>query len=676
VRSRSIIMFGYLIFATSISAYAEPPDLSSPSEALKSYLRISVKGGTLREYRDIVSEENVAIISALDEAAEGRVDLSEKIPPENRYAKLIIAKRQATDNRAIFQLRVKYKESWLQQEQKEVGIEDIPSDQRTGGEAISDASPGEEFDYPCHIEGDGYVSFLFLKQNGAWRFHKSYASSQPSDFSPLLKARDVSGGLTVTARKEPSPARPESVPDQPLAGRHSGKDWKGLFAYPSSFFSDDEHYGVDVLEKEEPDRFKQFHLRKLMVKIPKVPGEYKLSPMFNVTFFEPPGNNKSATDGTLNVKRNGAIYKVQLIAHFDKDNDVRGCFTFTPAAAGITEGLKNASKLKTTVKRTPQATVTKPKDDHTGDPCAVVRGKYEAALKRIDPSEPLSHDKARRILTLAGQYSKALRTLYGNLKKQGEIKDADRVKEENSRLRSSAEVVMAKAVVEKPETEEGKGAEQRDSPAPSSLAFGVTKGLVMHYTFDDVDGARVIDHSETKNDGHILGATIIADPKHPQAISFDGSDGYVLVRPFDGIPKDGDLSLCFWFKPEQQDGAWGTIVATEAFRIQSTGDLRIHWDWTAASARNIYTDPGVLSLKKWSHLALVRRADDLEFYVDGRQIKKQLGVPFEKAIDSLIVGMDGVSGIGGNDPLNGAIDEFRVYNRALAPSEVQRLRRE
>lgn len=248
----------------------------------------------------------------------------------------------------------------------------------------------------------------------------------------------------ISAHAEPSPALPQSVPDQALAGRHSGKDWKGLFAYHSSFFSDDDHYGVDVLEKEEPEKFKRFQLRKLMVTIPKVPGEYKLSPLFNVTFFEPPGNNKAATDGILKIKRNGAMYTVTLIAHFDKDNDVRGYFTFTPPEGGITKGPKHELQLKTSVRTAPQTTVTKPKDDHTGDPCAVVRGKYEAALKRIDPSEPLSRDKARRVLTLAGQYRKALGTLYGNLKKQGKIKDAERVKEENIRLKSSAEVVMAK----------------------------------------------------------------------------------------------------------------------------------------------------------------------------------------------------------------------------------------
>lgn len=333
MRNKLIILSGCLLFASAIAGSATPLNLSSPKEALKAYLRIQRKGGTLKQLRDVVSKENFTIFSALEAATEGKIDLTQELPPEDKYAKLTIVKKNSTEGRAIFQLRVKYKESWLQQEQKEMkemGMDDIPSDQKTGGEAISDASPGEESDYPCHIKGEGHVSFLFLKQNGAWRFHKSYASNQPSDFSPLLKAKDLSGGFTVTARTEPSPALPKSVPDQPLAGRHSGKDWKGLFAYHSSFFSDDDHYGVDVLEKKEPEKFKRFQQPELMVKIPKKPGQYQLSPTFNVTFFEPPGNNKTATDGILKVTHEGGTYKVHLIAHFDKDNDVRGYFTFTP----------------------------------------------------------------------------------------------------------------------------------------------------------------------------------------------------------------------------------------------------------------------------------------------------------------------------------------------------------
>ena len=124
---------------------------------------------------------------------------------------------------------------------------------------------------------------------------------------------------------------PDAVSDRPLAGRHSGKEWQGLFAYHNSSLSNDKHYSVWIVEKEELDEFKRFQLRQLIVSLPKKPGKYKLSSTLNVTFLEPPGKNKIATKGTLKVTRDGSTYKAYLIANFDENNNVRGDFTFRPA---------------------------------------------------------------------------------------------------------------------------------------------------------------------------------------------------------------------------------------------------------------------------------------------------------------------------------------------------------
>ena len=328
-----------LVPATLIAGTLTVPDLSSPEKALESYMSLKRKGATLAEFERLTSKETFAIVSGLvglASATGSKTDISEGMPPENRYANVTIAKKQVTEDRAVFQVKAKYNEQWLKQEGEEAKRMDmpqarIPANRPTGGQAVSDASPGEEVAYPYHINGEGFVSFLFVKQDGSWRFHKSYASNQPSDFTPLLKAKDLSGGFTMTVKpSSPSPPLPNVAPRQLLAGRHSGKEWRGLFTYHDAFFSNKDHYGVEVLEKKEPDEFKRYRVSKLKVTLPKKPGEYNLSPTLNVTFFEPPGQNRTATEGILKITRDGATYKVELIAHFDQDNDVRGYFTFTP----------------------------------------------------------------------------------------------------------------------------------------------------------------------------------------------------------------------------------------------------------------------------------------------------------------------------------------------------------
>ena len=168
-----------MLFITAASGAETPTDLSSPTSALKSYIRMKRTGWTLKDFQDLVSKENFTIVSAMNLAMMGNIDLSEKKPPENKYSKLKIMKRQTTDDRAIFQVKVSYKDSWLKQEAqelKETGMDNISPDQKTGGNIISEAGPGEDSEYPYHIKGEGYISFLFLKQEGTWRFHKSYAT--------------------------------------------------------------------------------------------------------------------------------------------------------------------------------------------------------------------------------------------------------------------------------------------------------------------------------------------------------------------------------------------------------------------------------------------------------------------------------------------------------------------
>lgn len=328
------IMLLSLLLSVS-SGIATSGDLSTPEKALVSYLRLQKQGATLKQLYNIVSQEYLDLIKAMEAMDGEEVDIHEPLPSQDRYAKLSVVSKQVSDDRAIFLLRANYKESWLEQqtqEMKEWGMVDFPADAKTGGESVSDATPGDGEDYPYHLNGVGYVSFLFVKQDGTWRFHKSYASNQPSDFMPLLKAKDLSGGFSVTPNTEPEPDLPMTVPDQPLTGRHSGREWTGSFVYHCAFRSEKDHYGVDIYANERPDIMRADDARQLRLlgKIPENTGEYPLSGTFNVTFFEPPGNNKVATRGIMKVTREGDTYIVRLIAHFDKDNDVRGYFAFTP----------------------------------------------------------------------------------------------------------------------------------------------------------------------------------------------------------------------------------------------------------------------------------------------------------------------------------------------------------
>lgn len=340
MKKHAIMILIALIPTTLIAGTVTVFDLSSPEKALEAYMNLKRKGGTLDEFRRLTSKELFASFSDLDSAFGGHTNLRETMPPEDRYATVTIVKKQASENRAIFQVKAKYKEKWLKQEvdeAKQAGMQDtsIPANQPTGGQAVSDPSPGEHAEYPYQINGEGFVSFLFVKQDGSWRFHNSYATNQPTDFTPLLKVKSLSGGITVTKNgpAEPEPVAPPTAPNTPLSGLISGKKWEGKFAYLDEDKSEaSKEFRVDVVDREEPNWVMRTRMPHLVLSVPKKPGIYPLSLLFNITFYEPPGKNLIAAKGNMEVLKVGEVYKVQLVAHADKDNNASGSFSFIPIA--------------------------------------------------------------------------------------------------------------------------------------------------------------------------------------------------------------------------------------------------------------------------------------------------------------------------------------------------------
>lgn len=336
MKTQLVAMFSLFMLIAMLAGADDALDLSSPMASLKSYLEMQRKGAQLKEFKSLVSKENFAAVSSMVGAFGEALDPSEMMPPEDKYTKLTIIRKEETADRAFIQLKVKYKELWLKAEQKENGTDEISAG-RKHDETISDASPGEDYHYPLQINGDGYVSFLFLKQEGKWRFHKSYASSQPADFTPLLGEKDLSSRFTAKkVSAEPAPFKSMSTsfqnkvdPKGGLSGTFNGKPWVGKYAYLSMFNKDDkDYYSINVCAQNEPDKYARMGIQSLIVKLPKNVGVYDLTSVFNVTFYTPPNKNVVASEGSMTVAKEGSVYIVKMVARADHDNELSGEFIF------------------------------------------------------------------------------------------------------------------------------------------------------------------------------------------------------------------------------------------------------------------------------------------------------------------------------------------------------------
>jgi hypothetical protein len=198
-------------------------------------------------------------------------------------------------------------------------------------------------------------------------------------------------------------------------------------------------------------------------------------------------------------------------------------------------------------------------------------------------------------------------------------------------------------------------------------------GLVAAYGFDETSGSIVGDSSGNSNAGTITGAARVVAGRYGGALSFNGSSNVVSVPDSNSLDLTSGMTLEAWVKPTTL-GAFKTVVLKEA-----PGDLSYGMYASSAyggsgvsrpSAWIAGTDVGAttaLPTASWSHLAATYDRTSFKLYINGTQVAS-------KAFTGAITPSAGALKIGGNsiwgEYFNGQIDEIRVYNRALSPSEI------
>ncbi|MFZ2300226.1 MAG: LamG domain-containing protein [Candidatus Moraniibacteriota bacterium] len=174
----------------------------------------------------------------------------------------------------------------------------------------------------------------------------------------------------------------------------------------------------------------------------------------------------------------------------------------------------------------------------------------------------------------------------------------------------------------------------------------------------------------------------VASPgKVKQAMYFDGTNDYVSVADATALELgSGDFTIDFFAKFDDvastrglvsKWGATGGSTLSYALDwVTGTNQLRFHCssDGAADTAYNQSFTPAVGG---WYHITIVRSGSALRHYVDGVQLGSDLSIS-GGCFDSnrpLLIGATDIGG-GSFSYHDGAIDEVRIYSRALTGSEI------
>ncbi len=207
----------------------------------------------------------------------------------------------------------------------------------------------------------------------------------------------------------------------------------------------------------------------------------------------------------------------------------------------------------------------------------------------------------------------------------------------------------------------------------------LTDGLVAYLSFDNCDAG---DISGNGNNGTVYGTPTCIDSKIGKAFNFDGIDDYIDIT--NNSLLNSENTVAFWAKTNQNGdysfvskATFGNGYGIWLGRDENFGNSGeqgkvsfgfdgegIQWNW------HMVTNTTVLDPNEWYHIVAVLGSSGQKLYING--VEEASNPTTETSIINAGVWL-GREMRFGNGRLNGVLDEFRIYNRALSEAEIQEL---
>ena len=208
--------------------------------------------------------------------------------------------------------------------------------------------------------------------------------------------------------------------------------------------------------------------------------------------------------------------------------------------------------------------------------------------------------------------------------------------------------------------------------------IGELSGLVAYWKLDETSGTTAVDSSANGHDGTLVGSpTWTTTGNVDGALDFEIDDGGDRVDAGTFNVSGSALSVSAWIRSEEgvHDGrilfkSTGNDSADQFWGFTIGESLEPDFRIRAGGTRSILAYSGVVTPGKWYYLAGTYDGTTMRFYINGVEVANMLhAVGGALDEDSTATVALGDSPIGGR-AYDGRIDDARIFNRVLCPTEI------
>ncbi len=298
-----------------------------------------------------------------------------------------------------------------------------------------------------------------------------------------------------------------------------------------------------------------------------------------------------------------------------------------------------------------------------------------------------------QLSTLTTRYEQALDRLQKELVKAGKLDEATAVQQERDKAQTALTGYADQLAKQKGSAAtNGTGVPERglaskpmanhSSVQRPTLPTGCDKGILVHYTFDSVDGKTVMDSGPRQCHGTAVQVEHVKEGKLGGALLFSGKGAHVVIP----TPKEvelgkNDFTIATWLKTTTNGG----LLAKGGVDRWERQEKQFYiWDGKPAYVGNacgFIKGSAVVTDGNWHHVAVTygweqgRRAGRQEIYVDGKcvtSLQNFTGKPDPPDATELRIGW-GHAGDCRRTDFAGLLDEFMIFNRCLSGPQAQKL---